>query len=451
MKTLLTLLTMALLLGPAVAQDTLDTTIEDLYYEARAQLRGGDYIDAAAGFERVADEDQDHELAPMALYWRAFALSREGDRANLLDAKETIERLFDRYPAEARRGDSAELAIEIRGQLARLGDADAAQEIAALADEIRGLESSDDMPYEVGTDRANEETRMAALNALLHTSPERAMPILRKILVERPDRYSAEFRERAVFLLSQSDPGDGETLETFRHVIDTDPDRGVREQAVFWVSQTGDERAVDMLEGIARDANADPEVRGKAIFALSQIGGVRANELLRDIALDPESSSELRANAVFWIGQSGGREAFDFLVQLRRDVDDAEIEDKALFAISQSGDPRAVDVFREIVLDENESTEHRSRALFWMSQLGPDAVDVDAILQLFRSVEDREIKDQAIFALSQMNTAASVDALIRIARESDDPEVRDRAIFWLGQSGREEALDFLTAILEEEF
>lgn len=451
MKTLLTLLILALCTAPAVAQDAMEVTVEDMYYDARAQLREGEYLDAADGFGRVAEDHRDHDLAPKALYWRAFALSREGERWNLIEAKNTLELLYDRYPGEARRGDSAELAIEIRGQLAQLGDADAAREIASLADAIRGNGSGREREREDREDeRMNEETRLAALNALLQMSPERAMPILRKILVEKPDSYSAHFRERAIFLLSRNDEGD-ETLATFQHVIENDPSRDVREQAVFWLSQVDDDRAIDILEGIALDTTEDREIRDKAIFALSQHGGDRANGILRDIAVNKDNDTELRAQAVFWIGQSDRRDAMDFLVELYREVEHEEIKDKAIFAISQVGGRQAIEFFKTVIEDTDESTEMRKQALFWMGQMGRDEIDPDLIVHLFDTIDEREVREQAIFVLSQLDDERGIDALIDIARNADDKELREKAIFWLGQSDDDRALDYLTELIAEEF
>jgi len=458
MKTLLTLLTLlmaGLLIAPAAAQ--LDVTVEDMYYDARAQLREGDYMAAADGFGEVAENHRDHDLAPKALYWRAFALSRDGERRNLIEAKNTLELLYDRYRAEARRGDSAELAIEIRGQLAALGDADAAREIAELAEAIRGRDASPrDREFEeqeratVEDDRMREETRLAALNALLQMSPDRATPILRKILVEKPDEYSPEFRARAVFLISQNGSGD-ETLDTLMHVIRNDEDQEVRAQGVFWLSQAGDPRAVDILEGIALDTGEDIEIRDKAIFALSQIGGDRAAQILRDIAVNEDNDLELRAQSVFWIGQSGGSNAFDFLVDLYRNVDDVEIKDKAIFSISQTGSREAAAFFADIVRDPSESTELRKQAFFWMGQMEGRSLDVDVVLQLFEEVDDEEVRQQAIFVLSQMGGGRGVDALIEIAKSDADPELREKAIFWLGQTDDERAADYLMELIEEDF
>jgi len=145
----LTLLVFTSLASPVMAQND----ARELYLEAKKLLETRDYAAAAEGFEQVAEDYPDSRQAPEALYWQAFALMREGERRDLHAAKAALELQFDRYPDEARKGDSEELAIRIQARLAEMGDAKAAAEILRLANEL-GEDS------EPGRD---EETKMAAL------------------------------------------------------------------------------------------------------------------------------------------------------------------------------------------------------------------------------------------------------------------------------------------------
>jgi HEAT repeat protein len=60
---------------------------------------------------------------------------------------------------------------------------------------------------------------------------------------------------------------------------------------------------------------------------------------------------------------------------------------------------------------------------------------------------DRDVREQAVFALSQRPHDEGVPALIRIARENPDPELRKKAIFWLGQSDDPRALALFEELL----
>src|SRR6266566_2178915 len=60
---------------------------------------------------------------------------------------------------------------------------------------------------------------------------------------------------------------------------------------------------------------------------------------------------------------------------------------------------------------------------------------------------DHEVRESAVFALSQRPRDEGVPALIRIAKENKDPDLRRKAIFWLGQSDDPRALSLFEELL----
>jgi HEAT repeat protein len=74
------------------------------------------------------------------------------------------------------------------------------------------------------------------------------------------------------------------------------------------------------------------------------------------------------------------------------------------------------------------------------------AAALDSIVRDARG--DREVRQKAIFALSQRSNDEGVPALIRIARNNPDPELRKTALFWLGQSEDPRAVDLFEEILK---
>jgi HEAT repeat protein len=81
--------------------------------------------------------------------------------------------------------------------------------------------------------------------------------------------------------------------------------------------------------------------------------------------------------------------------------------------------------------DSREPFKTRKSALFWAGQRkGTPTRDLVAF---YRGVTDTELKEHAIFVLSQRQDNAAVDELLRIAQEDSDRKMRARALFWLGQ------------------
>jgi HEAT repeat protein len=395
-----------------------------MYRQAREALSGDDFARAARLFQQVRQRHPRSQYTPDAMYWEAFARYRLGGTDQLRTALGGLEAQLRDHPRAATRGDARELATRIRGELARRGDARAAQGVTAQAGR----------PCERGGD---DDNRLAALNALLQMDAEQAMPILRRVLARR-DACSEKLRAHAVFLVAQKRTSD--TEEVLLGIARQDPSKEVREQAVFWLSQVGTERAVDILSDILRTSR-DAELQDKAIFALSQHGSARAGQLLREAA-ERNPSRKVREQAIFWIGQRGTAENAEYLRTLFGRLEDPALKEKVLFSLSQMrGNGRFL---LTVAQDARQPAEVRKQAIFWAGQGGAPVAELSA---LYDRLGDRESKEQVIFALSQRGDRAAVDKLIDIARRERDRELREKAVFWLGQSRDPRAARTLSEII----
>jgi hypothetical protein len=91
--------------------------------------------------------------------------------------------------------------------------------------------------------------------------------------------------------------------------------------------------------------------------------------------------------------------------------------------------------------------ETRRTAVFWLGEAAGTAAALTLDSIAGDSTGDREVRKQAVFALSQRSGNEGVPALLRIARTNPDPELRKSALFWLGQSGDPRALTLFEEIL----
>ena len=89
----------------------------------------------------------------------------------------------------------------------------------------------------------------------------------------------------------------------------------------------------------------------------------------------------------------------------------------------------------------------RSQSVFWVGQAAGDAATANLNSLVLDNSVDREVREQAVFALSQRPRAEGVPALIAVARTNKDPEIRKKALFWLGQSNDPRALDLFEELL----
>ena len=61
---------------------------------------------------------------------------------------------------------------------------------------------------------------------------------------------------------------------------------------------------------------------------------------------------------------------------------------------------------------------------------------------------DLEVQEHALFALSELPENGGLDALIKLAKTHPDPRIRKKAVFWLGESDDPRALDAIVAIIK---
>lgn len=203
----------------------------------------------------------------------------------------------------------------------------------------------------------------------------------------------------------------------------------VRDQAIFWLSQVEDERAVGMLNDILKSSH-DSRIQDKAIFGLSQHRSGKGFPILRDFAERGDATDEVRGKAIFWLGQgrSGGG---DYLRSLYTRVHSDVLKDKIIFSMSQQKDATSQKWLVDLVSNESESIENRKQALFWAGQTG---TSMEQLTNLYSRMDEREMKDQMIFVFSQRHERVAIDKLMDIAKNDKDRDARKKAMFWLGQS-----------------
>jgi HEAT repeat protein len=104
-------------------------------------------------------------------------------------------------------------------------------------------------------------------------------------------------------------------------------------------------------------------------------------------------------------------------------------------------------VLLRLARDERRPRAVRQDAVFWVSQAAGEAATRGLNSLVDERDADLEVRERAVFALSQRPADESVPALVRIARTNESPRLRQRAIFWLGQSTDPRALAFLEELL----
>jgi HEAT repeat protein len=127
-------------------------------------------------------------------------------------------------------------------------------------------------------------------------------------------------------------------------------------------------------------------------------------------------------------------------VLARRDACSAGLRRKAVFLVSQKRTAETANILMNVARSDPDE-EVREQAVFWLSQVPGSTGLLEEIL---RGNADENIKEKALFALSQQNEPRAQQSLRDFAsRESESPDLREKAIFWLGQRRNSENTEFL--------
>lgn len=134
------------------------------------------------------------------------------------------------------------------------------------------------------------------------------------------------------------------------------------------------------------------------------------------------------------------------LLDLARRTDNRTGDDLVFPAILADG----VEIWPALLAlarDARAPRSSRKTAIFWLSQEAGESATRDLGAFVENTGQDRDLREHAVFALSQLPREQGVPVLLRVARNNPDPSVRRKAIFWLGQSDDPRALALFEEIL----
>ena len=428
---------------------------DSLYRSAKEALNRGEYARASTLFQTVEQKYPRSRVAPAAMYWRAFALYRAGSTEELRVAIEALKAQQQRYPESASDADAATLRTRLYAALAARGDAKAAAELRTAA--------------AAGTDcdREDMEVRSEALSALAQLNPPEARATLKKVLARR-DECSVTLRRRAVYILGRT--GTDESATDLLDVAKTDPDPGVRSDAINMLGRAPGATTVKVLEQIFNESS-DERTRQAVLSALRSRSGPDAKSALRRIIdrsdlperMRAEAISQLAGSSMEWkilmpgqvnttiaearrAGGGGGGDEEDaaYLRGLYGKTDSRTVKSAIISAVARIGGSEQW--LLGIAKNREEDTSLRREAL---SRIKTTSLSVDELGKLFDALSERELRSAVVNQLANRQDSAATDKLIEIARSGTDPQLRRMAIAALAKKNDPRTTKLLLDLLEK--
>ena len=377
--------------------------------EARERERERERYDD--GYRHVADGRYDRAIerfndvlalkgpkADAALYWKAYAQDRLGQRA---EALATLAALTKDHPKSPY-----------------------VQQAKALEAEVRRNAGQPVRPQ----DQQDEDLKLMALNALQHQAPEQAIPMIQKLL---GSTASPKIKERALFVLAQSDsPQAREVLKGIAKGGST-PELQIR--AISYLGTHGGRESRAVLAEVY-GSTGDLDVK-KRILRAFMVGGDKERLLS---AAQGEQNAELRATAVQQLGVMGAHTELWQLYQKESSVDVKRGIIRAMFV--GGAQARMTELARS-----EQNPELRREAIRNLGLMGGKG-NGDVLVEIYGADRNAEVRKAVIQALFVSDNAT---ALVALARKEEDAAIKREIVSKLSHMNSKAATDYLLELLNK--
>jgi HEAT repeat protein len=366
---------------------------QNQYREALRHIDARDYAKAVSELDAVAH--QKNKNSDAALYWEAWAQNRLGRQQ---DALRALGALRQSYPSSRWLNDAKALEMEMGGK--------AVSPDAVGDDDLKGY----------------------ALDGLMNSDPQRAMPILEKVI---QGSGSPKFKEKALFVLAQN--GSPKAREILVRIAKGQGNPDLQRKAVEYLGIFGGQENRQLLHDIYK-STGDLELKRRILNSF-MVSGDKAS--LFDLAkTDP--NPELREQAVNQLGVSGG---VNELWQLYSTESNREVKRSILNGLFLTGQPEKL---YDLANNEKDPSL-RVEAIKKLGLMGADKTST-FLTTLYAKDSDPGVKHAAIEGLFLSGDAK---ALVAIARKENDPARRRDIVQKLSIMGSKEATDYLLELLNK--
>lgn len=365
---------------------------DEVYTSAKDALDNGEYDDAIKQFDEVIKIHG--RKADGAMYWKAYALNKAGNKAQALTA---IGELRKNYPKSNWLRDAG-----------------------ALEQETRGVSNPDNI--------SDEELKLLAIQSLMNSDPEKAVPLLEKIIT---GNNSTKLKERALFVLSQSDSDKAQQI--LMTVAKTNNQPELQRRAIRNIGMNGNSRNRAALKEIY-NSSTDIGVK-KSVFQAWLMCGCKD-----DVAAlaKTEKNPELRREAIRYLGMMGGRAE---LLEFYKNSPDVETRKEAVGAMLMCGCSHEL---AEIVQTEKDP-EVLDKAINTLGLVGGEE-SLAALTKVYNSQANITTKRKVINALFLHGAGKE---MVAMARKETNPELKRELIQKMSLMNSPEISDYMMEILNK--
>ncbi len=240
-----------------------------------------------------------------------------------------------------------------------------------------------------------DEIKAIALQSLMQSNPERALPYISEIL-KNDSKASKGLKEMAVRLLSHSRGPYSVTMLLDLARNQSDPK--LRRSAIYSLSSVEDDKVFDLLSELATKSD-DAEISKAALRALASHRSQKAQDLIVKLASTAQSPL-VRRDAILFLGERQDDTSIERLISIYENDTDPEVKKYAVQSLSRSSNPKARQKLFDIARS-NSNEDVRVQAIQWLDNRGDEGL-VDELVKIYQTDKSLKVRRQAIFSLTQM-------------------------------------------------
>jgi len=378
----------------AAATDERGEPEADLYEDGTDAIDDGEWQHAIDIFKKVVA--MNGRRADGALYWLAYAQNKAARGAEALQTLSTLQRT---YPKSKWVGDAKALEIDIRQSTGEKID-----------------------PGKVN----DEELKLIAIQGLLSSDPERAVPLLQKLV---DGQYSHRVKQQALFVLSQS--SSPRAAQVIASIARGSAHAELQSEAIKYLGISGRRNAA--LLGEIYQSSPSAEVK-REILRAYMVAGARPQLYA---AAKSEKDPRLRIEAIRQLGVLG---AGPELQELYRAESSPEVKKTIIQSMFVGG---SADVLLDIARNESDQTL-RVTAVRTLGLIGRERTGA-TLISIYQNDTNAKVRNAALEGLFVQGNA---HALVALAKQEKDPTWKREIVRKLSVMGSKEATDYLTTLLE---
>ena len=368
---------------------------DSLYEQGTDALWNNRWDRALTYFTRLADMKS--ARADAALYWKAYAQNRLGQRPESLA---TIAELTKAHPTSNYVKQAKALELEVRNAAGQAPRPEA---------------------------QADEDMKLIAIQSLAHANPDEAVPLLENVL---NGTATPRLKSQALFVLAQINSP--KAREILKNVAKGSAIPELQSRAIQYLGVHGGPESRATLAEIY-GSTSDIDLKRRILRAFMVAG--EKDRLFT--AAQKETSQELRIEAVRQLGVMG---AGDYLWQMYQKETNADVKRQIISSMAVGGNAT-----RMIELAKTEKDPELRRIVIRNLGIMGSKATGDTLVELYAAEKDPAIRRQIVNSLF---TQGNDTALVALARKEANIDMKKQIVQQLSVMGTPAARNYMLELLK---